>query len=120
VGSGDLTGELHLFKRAYNKIVLLKPAGPAVDGEEPAAPRPVAGIVLTGGRNPAPQLLEAARKAGVPLMVVKEDTFSALERLEQSTSWLSPHDDAKVLHLMNLMDRDGTLDSLMASLGLHS
>jgi hypothetical protein len=118
VGSGDLTGELHLFKRAYNKIVLLKPGGPAVDGEEPTAPRAVAGIVLTGGRNPAPQLLEAARKGGVPLMVVKEDTFSALERLEQSTSRLSPHDDAKVLHLMNLMDRDGTLDRLMASLGI--
>ena len=117
VGSADLTGELHLFKRAYNKIVLLKPAGPAMETEEPTAPRPVAGIVLTGGRSPVPQLLEAARKAGVPLMVVKEDTFSALERLEQSTSWLSPHDDAKVLHLMDLMDRDGALDRLMESLG---
>jgi hypothetical protein len=118
VGSADLTGELHLFKRAYNKIVLLKPTGPAVETEEPTAPRPVAGIVLTGGRSPAPQLLDAARKAGLPLMVVKDDTFEALERLEQSTSWLSPHDDAKVVHLMDLMDREGALDRLMASLGI--
>jgi BioD-like phosphotransacetylase family protein len=118
VGSADLTGELHLFKRAYNKIVLLKPTGPGMETDEPTAPRPVAGIVLTGGRNPAPQLLDAARKAGVPLMVVKEDTFAALERLEQSTSWLSPHDHAKVLHLMDVMDRDGALNRLMESLGL--
>jgi BioD-like phosphotransacetylase family protein len=119
VGSVDLTGELNLFKRAYNKIVLLKPSGPDRETEEPAAPRPVAAIVLTGGRSPAPQLLEAARKARVPLLVVKEDTFATLERLEQTTSWLSPHDDAKVLHLMHLMDRDGALDRLMESIGLH-
>ena len=118
VGSADLTGELHLFKRAYNKIVLLKPSPPGAEPISTPAPRPIAGIVLTGGRSPAPQLSKAARQAGVPLMVAKEDTFAALERLEQSTSWLSPNDDAKVRHLMDLMDSDGALDRLMESLGL--
>lgn len=118
VGSADLTGTLQLFKRAYNKIVLLKPSPPSLGANGPPAPRPIAGIVLTGGRTPAPQLSKAAQHAGVPLMVVKEDTFAALERLEQRTSWLSPNDDAKVRHLMDLMDRDGALDRLLESLGL--
>jgi BioD-like phosphotransacetylase family protein len=110
VGATDLTEGLLLFKRAYNKIVLLKPT---TNGANATGPRPVVGIVLTGGRNPAPQLLHAAQRANVPLLLVKQDTFPALERLEQSTSHLSPGDDIKVRHIQELMDHEGALDRLL-------
>ncbi|NTV59011.1 MAG: phosphotransacetylase family protein [Deltaproteobacteria bacterium] len=113
VGATDLTEGLLLFKRAYNKIILLEPAP---NNAEAAAPRPVVGIVLTGGRSPAPQLLQAAKRAKVPLLLVKQDTFPALERLEQSTSHLSPGDDVKVRHILELMDYEGELDRLIESL----
>ncbi|MGE5838885.1 MAG: AAA family ATPase [Deltaproteobacteria bacterium] len=114
VGATDLTEGLLLFKRAYNKIILLEPTKNA-DATEP---RPVAGIVLTGGRSPAPQLLRAAQQANVPLLLVKHDTFPALERLEQSTSHLSPGDEVKVRHILELMDHEGALDRLLESLKL--
>jgi BioD-like phosphotransacetylase family protein len=110
VGATDLTEGLLLFKRAYNKIILLEPTKISADA---AAPRPVAGIVLTGGRSPAPQLLQAAKRAKVPLLLVKQDTFPALERLEQSTSHLSPGDEVKVRHILELMDYEGGLDKLL-------
>jgi len=112
VGASDLAGGLLLFKRAYNKIILLEPT---TNTAEATAPRPVVGIVLTGGRSPAPQLLQAAKRANVPLLLVKQDTFPALERLEQSTSHLSPGDEVKVRHILELMDSEGALDKLLKS-----
>jgi len=89
---------------------------PTVNSADATAPRPVVGIVLTGGRSPAPQLLQAAKRANVPLLLVKHDTFPALERLEQSTSHLSPGDDVKVQHILELMDYEGALETLLESL----
>ena len=118
VGSADLSGELRLFKRAYNKIILLAPSLD-VKIEEASDHRPVAGIILTGGRNPAPQLVQTAKKANAPLMLVKDDTFAVLERLEMSTPPLSPKDEAKVRHFTGLMDNDGSLNRLIQSIGFN-
>ncbi len=115
VGATDLSEGLLLFKRAYNKIVLL---GPTADHAESTSPRPVVGIILTGGRSPAPPLLRAAKQADLPLLLVKQDTFAALERLEQTTSHLSPGDEVKVRHILELMDYGGALDKLLESLQL--
>ena len=118
VGSTDLKGELRLFKRAYNKIVLLKPFSlDAKTGELPAQ-RAIAGILLTGGRTPAPQLVQVAKNAKTPLMLVKDDTFAVLERLEKTTSSLASKDEFKVKRVTGLMDRDGALDRLLHALGL--
>jgi uncharacterized protein len=118
VGSADLTGDLLPFKRAYNKIVILEASFDGGTEERPGPARPVAGILLTGGRQPPPQLVQAAAKARIPLFLVKGDTFAALEKLEQSTSHLSPEDDVKVRHVTQLMERDGGFDRLAQALGI--
>ncbi len=118
VGSTDLKGELRLFKRAYNKIILLKPFPLDAETGEPPAHRAVAGILLTGGRNPAPQLLQVAKNSKTTLMLVKDDTFAVMERLEKTTSSLAPKDEFKVQRITELMDRDGALDRLLQSLGV--
>lgn len=118
VGSADLIGALKIFKRAYNKIVLLKAALPGEPPEDASGPRPVGGVLLTGGRNPAPQLLQAARHASIPLVRIKDDTFTALERLERTPPSLSIEDEAKVRHFSDLLDNDGALDNLIGPLNL--
>jgi BioD-like phosphotransacetylase family protein len=118
VGSADLLGELLVFKRAYNKIILLEASIDEINTEASPGPRPVAGILLTGGRQPPSQLVEAAARSRVPLLLVKEDTFTALQKLEQSTSHLSPDDEGKVRRVTALMERDGGFDRLVKSLGL--
>jgi len=115
VGSADLSADLLLFKRAYNKIILLEAS---VDEGVQGEPRPLAGIVLTGGRRPPSQLVQAAEKAKIPLLLIKEDTFAALEKLDHGTSRLSPRDEGKVRHVTDLMERDGGIARLMESLGL--
>jgi uncharacterized protein len=118
VGSADLAGDLLPFKRAYNKIIILEASLDSETEEMPGSARRVAGILLTGGRQPPQQLVQAATKARVPLFLVKEDTFAALEKLEKSTSHLSPEDDVKVLHVTQLMERDGGFDRLAKALGI--
>ena len=114
VSSADLEGELLIFRRVYNKIILLEPSSP--DMEAGASPRAVAGILLTGGRTPPPQAVKACEEAHVPLILVEEDTFSTQERLEQHPPRLSPKDEIKMLHFTELLDCNGALDTLLQSL----
>ena len=54
----------------------------------------------------------------IPIILVKDDTFVAMERLEKSASALSPWDEDKVRHFTEMMDRDDALDRLLQSIGL--
>jgi BioD-like phosphotransacetylase family protein len=118
VGASELNGDLLLFKRVYNKIILLAPASRDLENEETAASRSIAAIVLTGGRKPAPKVLEVAKKARIPVMLVGVDTFAARERLEKAGAALSTKHKDKVRRFTELMNRDGSLDRLIESLGV--
>ncbi len=110
VGAGVLKGGLRIFKRVYNKIILL---GPGEPGQE------VAGIILTGNRKPADQVLEAAKTSNIPLILVGEDGFGVKERLEHGTPSLTPADESKMLHFTAMMDREDFLNGIIRSLGLE-
>jgi hypothetical protein len=118
VGTTDLKGELLLFKRVHNKVILLEPISLDKGMEEPRPSASVAGILLTGGRKPPSQVLEVAIDAGIPLLLVKEDTFSALERLEQTPPRLSSKDERKARRFTELLDRSPSFDRLIQSLVL--
>ena len=115
-GTSNLEGDLKLFKRVYNKFLLLSPQPQDTETEGTGPGVPVEAVVLTGGRKPAFQVVEIAKKAGVPLILVNEDTFSALEHLEQSPFTLSPDDHVKVENFTDLLDHEGVLDRLLDSL----
>jgi BioD-like phosphotransacetylase family protein len=117
VGSAYLKGELAIFKRAYNKIILLRPSN-HTNGTGNTILKNISGILLTGSVYPASQLVSAAEKTNVPLIVIKKDTFSALELLEKKSSILSPEDIFKVERLTELMDKDNTFDRLFKNLGI--
>jgi len=107
VGMPGMDKGLMIFKRIYNKIVLLEPS---------TVSRKIAGILLTGNREPARQVLEAARKSQIPLILIKEDSFVAKEHLEKSVASLSPGDIKKILHFMTMLDSDDFLNRLIGTL----
>jgi uncharacterized protein len=113
VGSTALRGGSRLFKRVYNKIVFLDASSYDRGTEVPPSSESVAGILLTGGIRPPPQIIEAAAAENIPLLLAKDDTFAVRERLEQSPHRLSSKDEPKILHFTELMDRDGSLDRLL-------
>jgi|WetSurMetagenome_2_1015567.scaffolds.fasta_scaffold48491_3 uncharacterized protein len=105
VGAANLLGSLSIFKRVYNKIVLL---GPCNECE-------VAGIIMTCNREPGEQLLEAAIRENIPLIIIREDSLEALERLEGAMPSLSHEDENKAAYFTGMMDRDGFLNRLVDS-----
>jgi hypothetical protein len=115
VGSSDLKGELIIFKRAYNKILLLDPTFASMEEESPDQPRKIAGILLTGGVKPAPQLVSAVQKEKIPLILIREDTFRALEILEKGVPSLCPEDELKAMRFSEMLDREGAFERLLQS-----
>ena len=111
VGTGFLKEELRIFKKVYNKIILL---GPEDNGQV------VAGVILTGDRKPVDPVLNAAKKSDIPLILVKEDTFLVKERLDHASPALTPLDESKVLYITAMLDRDNSLNEIIQLLGLDS
>jgi uncharacterized protein len=109
VGATNLQGPLSIFKRVYNKIVLLGPCNECG----------VAGIIMTCNREPGEQLLEAAKKESIPVAIIKNDSLEALEKLEGAMPSLSPEDENKAAYFTGILDRDGFLDRLVDSVILR-
>jgi uncharacterized protein len=107
VGASDLEGDLRLFKRVYNKIVLLSPSS---DREK------VAGILLTGNHRPADRVIELAGKNDIPLILVREDAFAIKENLDRCVPTLTPADNDKIIHFTDMLDRQNFLEELINSL----
>jgi len=107
LGSPLFSGPTAIFKRVYNKVVLL---GSGED--EPSASR-VSGVVFTGGRLCAEAVLEAAKEQDIPLISVPMDTFTAIERLEQSKVHLTDRDEYKALRFRHWLDTSVGIDRLI-------
>lgn len=118
VGSLDLNGGLVVFKRVYNKVVLVGPRPCETGVVEASGTRSVVGILLTSHRMPPPVIMESARRAGIALALVKEDTFATLDQLQRSAPSLSPADQGKLRRFTELLDQEEAFDRLIASLGI--
>jgi hypothetical protein len=114
VGAAVLPCNLKLFRRVYHKLILLKPG----TDEAPSASEPPAGIILTGGAKPVPAILETAEKAGITLMAAQADTFTCIDRLEQSSRRLTHHDVYKVKRLVEMMEQNRNMENFIAALKL--
>ncbi len=97
IGSNFLEGPLLIFKQVYNKIILvgLDPSG--------AAGKPVAGVVLTGGKKPGEGILKVARDYPLPLILTRADTFQVMERLEKPRPALGWKDEFKMRRFLELI-----------------
>ena len=118
LGSLQLKGDLQIFKRVFNKIILLRSEVVDVGDQEPRSRNVVAGMLITGGRIPPLQIVETAKMVKLPLLLVKDDTFKVMERLEETPAFFSPKDKGKVRYFMRLMDQDDALEKLILSLDL--
>lgn len=109
IGASSLDRELRIFKRVYNKIILLEPSE--------GSPK-IAGILLTGNRELPNKVLEIAKESKIPLIFVKKDIFASRDLLEQNMSRLSSKDENKIIHFMEMIDHDNFLNRLIESLGI--
>jgi len=95
IGTKYLEGPLSIFRQVYSKVILL--------GQDPQKD-PVAGIILTGGRNPSEVVIKVARDRGIPLILTRPDTFQVVERMEKAKPVLTPKDEFRVRRFLKLID----------------
>ncbi len=99
IGSNCLEAPLALFRQVYNKIILVGLAPPG------AGPKPVVGIILTGGKNPGEMVLKTARDRGIPLFLTRADTFQVMELLDKAKPALTEGDEFKVRRFLELAEQ---------------
>jgi BioD-like phosphotransacetylase family protein len=79
---------------------------------------PVAGVVLTGGFRPDGTVMRLINDSHLPVILVKEDTYSIASRFRQTVFKITPDDQEKVdlavCMVAEYVDVDGIVEALSA------
>lgn len=81
VGAMDTEAALGYFQRLPNKAVIT--GGSRTDIQLAALETSTRCLILTGGRTPNQIIIARAREAGVPIVVVTDDTLATVEKVEK-------------------------------------
>jgi len=111
ISSTHLQGSLNLFCRIFNKIILL---GPTVDNSPVHFVTPVVtGILLTGGRKPAPIVINTCKDFGIPLISAPSDTFNTMERIQNQQVHITYKDVYKLKRFLQLMGEEDAIRKIV-------
>ncbi|HNR12246.1 MAG TPA: AAA family ATPase [Thermodesulfobacteriota bacterium] len=113
ISSTHLKGSLNIFRRIYNKIILLGIEKEALSG--PSASPTVTGIILTGGRTPAPLVCNTCEDLKVPLILSPLDTFITMERIQHQKMHVTHQDDYKLQRFLQLLGGEKARESIVAN-----
>src|SRR3990172_8292960 len=80
IGAMDVDSALKYFRKTPNKAVIT--GGHRSDIQIAALETSTKCLILTGDQNPSEVVLGKAMMAGVPILVVREDTLSTVEKVE--------------------------------------
>jgi BioD-like phosphotransacetylase family protein len=118
VGAMSMESALSYFRRKPNKAVLT--GGDRADIQLAALETSTRCLVLTGNLRPSPLIQGRAEELGVPLIIAKQDTLSAVEIIQQYFGKIRLHQPRKVERLEALLNERFDFARLYASLGLSS
>lgn len=111
IGAVSVDGAVRYFRRHANKAVIT--AGDRRDVQLAALTTPTTCLVLTGCKGVDPIVLARAHEAGVPLIVTRLDTLSAVERVQEAFKASRFSQKAKVDHLERLLAKHIDLPALL-------
>jgi uncharacterized protein len=102
VGAMSMESALSFFRRKPNKAVIT--GGDRADIALAALETSTRCLVLTGNLRPSPLIQGRAEELGVPLILAKQDTLSAVEIIQQYFGKLRLHQPRKVERVEQLLD----------------
>ncbi len=76
----------------------------------------VAGLLLTGNIRPHSSVLELFKSTDIPVLLVKEDTYSAASRVHDLKVKIRPEDKTKTNIVLDLVNRYVDIDSIVNQL----
>jgi BioD-like phosphotransacetylase family protein len=116
VGAMSMDSALSFFRRKPNKAVVT--GGDRADIQLAALETSTRCLVLTGNLRPSPLILGRAEELGVPLIIAKQDTLSAVEVIQQYFGKIRLHQPRKVERFEQLLDERFDFGRLFSDLGL--
>jgi BioD-like phosphotransacetylase family protein len=116
VGAMSVDSALAYFRRKPNKVVIT--GGDRADIVLAALETSTRCLVLTGNLRPNPLILGRAEELGVPLILAKQDTLSAVEIIQQYFGKLRLHQPRKVERFEQLLNERFDFARLFKDLGI--
>jgi uncharacterized protein len=117
VGAMSVDSALTYFRRKPNKAVIT--GGDRPDIQLAALETSTKCLILTGNLSPSPIILGRAEEVGVPMILVRQDTLSAVEVIERFFGKTRFHLEKKVERFEELLEDRFDYARLYDALGLN-
>lgn len=118
VGAMGQEQALRLFRKQANKVVVT--GGDRADIQLAALQTSTKCLVLTGGHRPSPMVLGQAEETGVPIIMVDDDTATAVEMVDSAIGRQKLHSPKKVERMRGFIKEGFKLNSLLHAVGMTS
>ena len=76
----------------------------------------VAGVILTGGTAPQPSIMELLERTSLPIVLVKEDTYTVASKIAKLIIKIRPSDTAKIRAAEEMVDQYVDVDRVLGML----
>jgi len=116
VGAMTVESALRYFRQTPRKCVIT--GGDRGDIQLAALETPTKCLLLTGDLRPSQAVLTRAAELSIPVLLVKQDTLSAVATIETMLGAMRLREPAKARHAMEHFARYVQFDALDAALGL--
>lgn len=116
VGAMTVDAALSYFRHKPNKAVIT--GGDRPDIQLAALETSTKCLILTGNLRPSPIVLGRAEEVGVPVILVKQDTLTTVEIIEQFFGKTRFHQEEKIHCFEKLLEERFDFDGLYEGLGL--
>lgn len=116
VGAMSVDSALTYFRRKPNKAVIT--GGDRPDIQLAALETSTKCLILTGNLHPSPIILSRAEEVGVPMILVKQDTLTTVEVIEQFFGKTRFHQEKKIQRFERMLDERFDFDAFYKTLGL--
>jgi len=116
IGAMQVDKAIEYFKKIRNNAVIV--GGDRPDIQLSAIESGSICLILTGELYPSEIILSRAEQKDIPILVVREDTYSIAKKLEKMSARLRLRDKAKVDRGMNLVIENVNFPLLYKKMGL--
>ncbi|MCS3924155.1 phosphotransacetylase family protein [Methanosalsum natronophilum] len=116
VGAMEVSAAIKYFRRFPNSVVIT--GGDRASIQLAAIEAKTKCLILTGGLVPGEAVLASAEEAEVPLLMVRNDTMSTIERIEELIGHARIKQNDKLKRTVELVDNNIDLDLILSELDL--
>lgn len=117
VGAMEAGSAIKYFRRIPNSAVIT--GGDRADIQMAAIESKVKCLVLTGNMLPSGAVLASAEEADIPVILVRGDTMSTIERMEELIGHAHTKQQVKLDRIVDLLEKNVDLKSIAESIGLE-